>query len=140
MSASVSPVTSGDEMRLANALASIRQFLDEDLDLSRRVALLNAVEASDAAVAAFIAALPGDELLRVLTHCERPGVLDVWAHSIGRVFRKAVAENPWVSDTALVTLAADYDAAVSAAAYAAIVLRAGETAQPERDSAAVDPV
>lgn len=131
-------MTSGDEFQLAKALSAMRQFLDEDVDTAQRVAVLNEVEASDEVVAAFLAALPRDELVQALTSCERPGVLAVWAHSIGRLFRRVVAENRWVSDETLVALAADYDEAVSAAAYRALVARVGDRNAMGSDASGIE--
>jgi hypothetical protein len=127
----------GDELQLGRALSALRQLLDDDIELAHQAELLNEAEASDEAVAAFMAALPRDELVLLLTMSERPGVLAVWAHSLGRLFRRVVAENPWTSDQTLVLLAADYDEAVSAAAYAALVARA--SAQPSEGLPINDP-
>lgn len=128
----------GEELQLGRALSALRQFLDDDVELSHQADLLNEAELPDEAVAAFMAALPSDELVLMLAHCERPDVLAVWAHSIGRLFRRVVAENPWTSDQTLVALAADYDEAVSAAAYAALVARAREQSVSASESTAAD--
>ncbi len=129
---------SGDELQLGRALTALRQFLDDEVDLARQAELLNESESSDEVVAAFMAALPRDELVMMLTRCQRPGVLAVWAHSLGRLFRRVVAENPWTSDQTLVALAADYDEAVSAAAYGALVARADEQSLSASESTASD--
>jgi hypothetical protein len=126
-------MSSEDAFDLARALASLRRFLDDELEPAQRAELINAASASDEVVAGFLAALPGDQLAAMLIRCTRPGVLAVWAHSIGRAFRAAVAGNPWVSDETLVLLASDYDEAVSAAAYAALVARAHEEEPVKRD-------
>lgn len=131
-------MTSWEQPQLAGVLAAMRQFLDDDLEVSQRAAVLNDAEASDDVVAAFLAALPRDELVRALASCERPGVLAVWAYSIGRLFRRVVAENPWVSDETLVQLAADYDEAVSAAAYRALVDRAADRESLESGTMGVE--
>ena len=110
----------------------MRQFLEPEIDMTRRVELLNSAEASDEAVAAFMAALADDELVHALVGSERAGVLAIWGHSIGRLFRRIVAQNPFVDDETLTLLAADYDEAVSAAAYAALVLRAEGQADADR--------
>lgn len=113
----------------------MRQFLDPAIDMTRRVELLNSAEASDEVVAAFMAALPSDNLAHALAGSERTGVLAIWAHSIGRLFRRIVAENPFADDATLSLLAADYDEAVSAAAYAALVGRAVDQPSAESDRA-----
>lgn len=131
-------MTSGEDFQLARALSAMRQFLDDDVEPAQRVAVLNGVDVSDDVVAAFMAALPKDELVNALTFCERPGVLAVWAHSIGRLFRYLVAENPWASDETLVALGADYDEAVSAAAYRALVARVGDRKSLESGAMGVE--
>ena len=131
-------MTSERDFQLARALSTMRQFLDDEVEPAQRVAVLNAVDASDDVVAAFMAALPKDELVNALTFCERPGVLGVWAHSIGRLFRYLVAENPWASDETLVLLAADYDEAVSAAAYRALVARVDDRSATEVDRSGIE--
>lgn len=116
-------MTSGEERELARTLASMRQLLHADIDLMRRHQLFNDVDASDEVVASFLAALPADELVHALRACERTGVLAIWAHSVGRLFRQVVGENAWASDETLTMLAADYDETVSAPAYRALMQR-----------------